>query len=544
MSENKSLYWLLAVLVTAFMLLAACTTPEPTVEVKPTDTPKAAAPQATATPKPAEPAPVEEKALIIGTTDKIGALDPADAYDFHTGEIQHNTMDTLLHYIPGTTELEPGLATDMPEVSDDGLEYTFHLVEGASFPDGAPFNAEAVKWNLDRVVALEGDPNWMVTSFVDRVEVVDEYTVKLVLKSPVNYFPLLVATMPYSLVSPECYPQDTFDPDSTCGGLGRYKIVEWERDVQMVLEAYDGYPGPAPKAPKIVIKYYADATTMRLAIESGEIDIATKTLNPTDYADLEAAGDLQVIKGPGAQIRYICYNVTTPPFDQAEIRQAIAYAVDRDAIASTAFLGTHESLYSMVPMGMWAHTDDFPERDLEKAKEMLGAAGYSESNKLVMDLWWTPTHYGPTEADVATVLKDNLEETGMIEVSLQNTEWVTYKEYMNAGSMPAFLLGWYPDYLDPDNYTWSFAHSSASDDIGIFYASDEMDGLLEAGQKAAELRGDDRKNIYEDVQKLWNVDMPTVPLTQGSLLVVARPGVKGVVLDPNMMFHYFTLYEE
>jgi peptide/nickel transport system substrate-binding protein len=491
-----------------------------------------------------EPPVTEMETLVIGTTDKVTVLDPADSYDFHTWEIHHNTMDTLLHYIPGTTDLEPGLAKAMPEVSEDGLEYTFELVEGAMFPDGTPFNADAVKWSIDRVMALEGDPNWLVTSFVESVEVLDEYTVKFVLLSPVNYFPLLVATQPYSPISPNCYSEDAFDADSTCGGVGPYKITKWERDVEMVLEAYDGYPGPAPKTPKIIMKYYADATTMRLAVESGEIDIATKTLNPTDYADLEAAGELQVIEGPGAYIRYICINVTTPPFDQAEVRQAIAAAVDRDALISIAYQGTHASLYSMVPMGMWSHIDAFAERDVEKAKELLTGAGYSEDNKLAMDLWWTPTHYGPTEADVATVLKDNLEETDMIEVSLQNTEWATYKEYINAGSMPVFLLGWYPDYLDPDNYTWSWGHSEASDDIGIFYVSDEMDALLEAGQTAAELRGADRQKIYEDAQELWAVDVPTIPLTQGSLLVVAQPGIEGIVLDPNMLFHYFTLYSE
>jgi peptide/nickel transport system substrate-binding protein len=481
--------------------------------------------------------------LVIGTTDKVTVLDPADSYDFHTWEIHHNTMDTLLHYAPGTTDLEPGLATGY-DVSDDGLEYTFYLVEGVSFPDGTPFNAEAVKWSIDRVVALEGDPNWLVSSFVDSVEVVDEYTVKFILQSPVNYFPLLVATQPYSPLSPNCYSEDAFDADSTCGGVGPYRIVSWERDVELVLEAYDGYPGDAPMTPRILVKYYADSTTMRLAVESGEVDVATKTLNPTDYADLEAAGDLQVIEGPGAQIRYICFNVTTPPFDQAEVRQAIAAAVDRDAVTSIAFQGTHAPLYSMVPMGMWSHVDAFAPRDLDLAKELLTAAGYSESDKLQMDLWWTPTHYGPTEADVATVLKDNLEATGMIEVALQNTEWATYKEYMNAGSMPVFLLGWYPDYLDPDNYTWSFAHSDASDDVGIFYVSDEMDALLEGGQTAAELRGDDRLQLYQDAQALWTEDVPTIPLTQGSLLVVARPGVEGIVLDPNMLFHYFTLRAE
>jgi peptide/nickel transport system substrate-binding protein len=493
------------------------------------------------TPEEGEEPTAEEGVLIYGTTDKVTVLDPADSYDFHTWEIHHNTMDTLLHYIPGTTSLEPGLATGY-DVSDDGLEYTFYLVEGASFPDGTPFNADVVKWSYDRVVRLEGDPNWLVTSFVEDVEVVDEYTVKYKLLAPVSYFPLLVATSPYTPISPNCYSEDAIDADSTCGGIGPYQITKWERDVEMVLEQYDGYPGDPPKTPKIIVKYYADSTTMRLAVESGEIDIAGKTLNPTDYADLQAAGELQVIEGPGAYIRYICFNVTTPPFDQEVVRQAIGAAVDRDALVSIAYQGTHAPLFSMVPMGMWSHIDAFAPRDLDKAIELLTGAGYSEDNKLVMDLWWTPTHYGPTEADVATVLKDNLEETGLIEVNLQNTEWATYKEYQNAGSMPVFLLGWYPDYLDPDNYTWSWGHTSASDDMGIFYSNPDMDALLEAGQVATPVDSDERKAIYEEAQELWAVDPPTIPLTQGSLFIVAQPGITGIVLDPNMQNHYF-LYE-
>ena len=151
-----------------------------------------------------------------------------------------------------------------------------------------------------------------------------------------------------------------------------------------------------------------------------------------------------------------------------------------------------------------------------------------------MDLWWTPTHYGPTEADVATVLKDNLEETGMIEVNLQNTEWATYKEYQNAGSMPVFLLGWYPDYLDPDNYTWSWGHSAACGRHGHLLRQ-RRDGCAAGGRPGGDpVDSDERKEIYEDAQELWTVDVPTIPLTQGSLLVVAQPDITGIVLDPNM----------
>ncbi len=245
-----------------------------------------------------EVAPAEP--LIIGTTDSVSDLDPAEAYDFHTWEIFHNTADTLLTYIAGTTELQPGLAESMPEVSEDGLEYTFKLREGLKFTDGTPCNAEAVKWSIDRVGVIAGDPNFLVTSFVESVEVVDELTVKFKLLNPVSYFPLLIATYPYAPISSKAYPESEIDSDNTSGGIGPYKITKWERDVEMVLEANPDYYGTPSAYKNVIVKYFADSTTMRLALENKEIDIAWKTLEPVDYEDLGKNPDLQVITGPGA----------------------------------------------------------------------------------------------------------------------------------------------------------------------------------------------------------------------------------------------------
>lgn len=482
--------------------------------------------------------PAEVEPLVIGTTDSVTDLDPAQSYDFHTWEVHHNTADTLLVYIPGTTTLQPGLATEY-EVSDDGLEYTFQLREGLQFPDGTAFNAEAVAWSINRVMRLEGDPSWLVSSFVERVEVVDGYTIRFVLLEPVGFFPLLVATQPYSPVSPECYSEDEFDSDSTCGGIGPYRIVSWERDVALELEANPDYYGTAPAHSRVIVRYYADSTALRLALEAGDIHIAWKTLTPSDYVDFRANPDYEVYEGSGPYIRYICFNTTTPPFDDPVVREALSLAIDRDAISDVVFQGTHQNLYSMVPAGMLGHVDAFGERDLTRAVELLAGAGFDESNPLVMDLWWTPDHYGPTEGDVATVIRQALEETGVVQVNLQSAEWATYTDYFGPGTMPAFLLGWYPDYLDPDNYTSAFAECGASDDLGIFYCSEEMDELLISARTSTDQA--EREQLYEQIQNLWTTEAPTIPFTQGLLLVVTRPEVGGVVLDPTLFLHYFTL---
>jgi len=122
--------------------------------------------------------------LVYGTTEKVIDMDTANAYDFHTWEIFYNIYQGLLDYEAGTTKLIPGLATSY-DISSDGKEYTFKLRKGLKFSDGTPFDAGVVKWSIDRVIALKGDPSWLVTDFVDHIDVVDTYTVKFVLKNTV-----------------------------------------------------------------------------------------------------------------------------------------------------------------------------------------------------------------------------------------------------------------------------------------------------------------------------------------------------------------------
>ena len=210
--------------------------------------------------------------LVYGTTEKVIDMDPANAYDFHTWEIFYNIYQGLLRYPLGKTDLVPGLAKSY-DISADGKEYIFKLREGLKFTDGTPFDASSVKWSIDRVIALKGDPSWLVTDFVDHVDVVGKYAVKFVLKNPVAYFPSLVASVPYYPVNPNVYPRDKIirDPSELKGGklvgLGPYTVVSFKRDQEIVLEANPNFYGEKPKTGRIVIRYFADATTMRLALE-------------------------------------------------------------------------------------------------------------------------------------------------------------------------------------------------------------------------------------------------------------------------------------
>jgi peptide/nickel transport system substrate-binding protein len=487
--------------------------------------------------------------LVYGTTEKVIDMDPANAYDFHTWEIFYNIYQGLYKYELGKTNLIPGLAESY-KISGDGKEYTFELRKGLKFTDGTLFDANAVKWSIDRVMALKGDPSWLVTDFVDGVEVVDKYRVKFILKNPVAYFPSLVASVPYYPLNPNVYPQDKIirDPSELKGGklvgLGPYKVVSFKRDQEIVLDANPDYYGEKPKNDRVVIRYFADATTMRLALEKGEVDFVFKSLNPSDIMDLEKSAKIQTIKAQGPYIRYICFLTDTPPFDDKLVRQAIAAAVDRQPLLNKVFLGQNAPLYSMVPMGMWSHIDAFKQvhgdGDIQRARSLLSTAGYSESNPLEFDFWYTPSHYGDTEVDIAAVLKNQFEATGMMKVSVKSAEWAAYRDNWANKVMPIWLLGWYPDYIDPDNYTAAFAGTAGSKGLGIHFSDPAWDQKLVEGQKVTNMM--QRTAVYQDLQRMWTDEVPTMPIFQGTLYLFAQKNIRGITISPTLQFIYAPIH--
>jgi len=501
----------------------------------------------------AEAAPAEEvqDTLVYATTDKISDMDPANAYDFHTWEIFQNIGSGLLRYKPGTTDLIPGLATEY-SVNAAGDEYTFKLREGLKFSDGTPFNADAVKWSIDRVSRIAGDPSWLVTSFVDTVDVVDEYTVRFNLQGPVGFFPALVATVPYFPMNPDIFPADEWinDPSELKGGqisgMGPYKVVSFKRDEEVILEANTEFYGDAPTINRIVIRYYADATTMRLALENGEVDLVYKDLNPSDKVDLIANDAYNNYEIASSYIRYLCFETSESYFKDKRLRQAVAAMIDRQPLIDKVFLGQMEPLYSMVPKGMNWHTEDFESElgdgNIELAESLLKEAGYSADNPFEFELWYTPSHYGDTEVDMAEVLREQMEKNDLLDVTVKSAEWSTYIDNWDTKTMPSFLLGWYPDYMDPDNYTAAFAGTSGSAGMGIYFSDPEWDALFAKEQTSADQ--EERAEVFKQIQMAWTDEVPTAPIFQGKLYIFTQPNVKGVIVGTDMVLHYNTLYFE
>jgi peptide/nickel transport system substrate-binding protein len=514
-----------------------------------------------------QPTPEEEKMTIVfGTTDTVEAsIDPAQSYDYFGWEIITSLGQGLVEIEPGSEgtadDIQAALATDW-ERAPDGKAWTFTLREGLEFYDGKPFNASCVKWSFERNIgmALEEGPqlNMGYGDIIDEVVVVDDYTVRFDLKIAFTPFLQLMACAASYIVHPD-FKDDTnyIAYNETLGArgshpndLGPFTLANWTRvggtDTLMRLEAnpnYWGYPD-VPKADVIIIQFYETDTALASAMTSGALDVAYRHLTPAQIDNFKDNDNFVVHEGIGAAIQYMLFQQTIEPFDEEPIRQAVAAALNRTNLAYTVFQDTVDPLYTIIPAGMAYHKPSFEiygEANYTFTNDTLAGYGYDAENKLVIDLWYESSGHYPSSEDQATVYKSDLEASGVITVNLHSAEWPTYREQRNAGSMPVFIYGWYPDYIDPDNY--AFLPFASWLNLGF---NDTVGGVEQAElwTEGRSVPSSEREAIYFELQDLQAKECSCIPLWQGQTNCVATPNVKGIVLDITVNWRHWLLYLE
>ncbi len=451
--------------------------------------------------------------VIIGYTDGATDLDNADDYSTHGWEILQNIGEGLLKYKVNSADVEPGLATAMPILSTDGLSYTFTLRDNLQFSDGTPITAQTIVDSVNRVIALKGQVAGVVTNYVDSVSAPDAKTVIFKLKRPVGFFTSLVALPPYYPVNPKIYPMGAFNKDpSQIQGDGPYVLTSYKPKDEAVLAANPKYHGAQPATPNIILRYFTNSTQLSAAVETGSIDIAWRVLAVQDVARLKGTPNMTVYTVPGGgSLRYLVFNHQVKPFDNPLVRQAIAYLINRDEIIDRAYQGQVKALYSMIPPGFLGSTEVFKTNygspQIDKAVALLNQAGYTTDNPLNIDLWWPLQHYGP---DIATLIKGQIEKSGIVKVNTQSVEWSSYTTGFGKGDYGFFLLGWFPSYTDPDDVSTAWGDSGNNTKLGVNYKNPAMDKLLSDGRTTSDPA--QRTAIYKQVQDLWAKDVVTIPL--------------------------------
>jgi peptide/nickel transport system substrate-binding protein len=441
------------------------------------------------------------------------------------------------------------------------------LKSGLTFVNGHDLTASDAKFSIDRILTIN-DPNGPASLLANlaSVDAPDDTTVVFHLKVANDQtFPQILSTNVGPIVDEEVLSPTALTPDADIVAgkafAGPYTITNYDQNNLVSYEANPDYQGSLgkPKTDKVNVKYYADASNLKLDIQEGNIDVAFRSLSATDIADLRGNDNVQVIDGPGGEIRYITFNfntqpygATTPEADPAKalaVRQAVADLIDRQELSDQVYKGTYTPLYSFVPQGLTgaitplkdAYGDGNGGPDADKAKAALTAAGVTTPVQL--SLQYNTDHYGPSSGDEYALIKDQLESSGLFTVNLQSTEYVQYVKDRTSDVYPAYQLGWFPDFSDADNYLTPFFLNTDTSTAFLqnHYKNDAINALIQ--QEVTTQDPTARQQVIEQIQTEEAKDLATVPYLQGSQVAVVGKDVSGTedTLDASFKFRYGVL---
>jgi peptide/nickel transport system substrate-binding protein len=492
--------------------------------------------------------------IVIGLQAEPVTLDVAQLSDYNSSRTAMGMYDGLVRFADGATDLEPGLA-ERWDVSDDGLTYTFHLRPGVTFHDGTPVDAEAVEFSFERQIDPE-HPYHDTGEFpyaeftlgnIASIEVVDELTVRITLAESFAPFLSNLAMHAAAIVSPTAVMTHGRDFSENPVGTGPYRFVSWRRGIEVVLERNPDYWRVEPQVERLVFRPIVEDQTRLAALEAGEIDLAVN-LPPDDLPRLREDERFTFAEQAGMHTWYVVFNVTKEPFDDARVRQAVAFAIDRQAIVDAVLGGTGVLARNFLPPVVWGYTEDVADYpyDPERARELLTEAGYPDGFEVE---FWVPESGSGMQQPVAmgTVIQDYLSRVG-IRASIQQFEWGTYLDRVivpveSADTVPAmFQMSWIGDNGDPDNFLYILLSGDQFPASGFnlgYYANPTVDEILREARTT--LDHDARVPLYEEAQRLIMDDMPVVPVDHETQIVVHRSDITGFVPHPTGVFRFETV---
>lgn len=492
------------------------------------------------------------KPITIGTTDQVVALDPAGSYDNGSLLLEDNIYQFLMNVPAGSKEPKPDAAEKCSFATP--TQYTCTLKPGQKFSNGDTLTAEDVVFSYNRIVKI-ANPNGPASLLANmaKVEAKGTDTVVFTLKNPNDQtFPFVLGTSAGPIVDHKVFPADKLLADDKVVGSGPYKISSYQKNQLVGLAANTNYAGDnKPKTAKVSLKYYTESNNLKLDIQQGSIDIAWRSLTPTDVAALKKDSAVKVLTGAGGEVRYMVFNYKTMPgkndAQKKAIRQAMAYSVDRKDLADNVYQGTYQPAYSMIPQGVADATTPFKDKfgdapDKGKASDVLKAAGVKTPVNLNID--YTTDHYGPTSADEYNQVKRQLEDTGLFKVKIKGTAWTTYNAERVKDTYAIYQLGWFPDFVDGDNFLSpfltqdNFVHAHYCDPKATNRPCD-TDKVLPLLATEETKTGADRTAAFAQIQKtLAEGTMPLLPLLSGNQVAVTNGNISGVqdTLDPTYQF--------
>lgn len=475
-------------------------------------------------------APGTKDSVVVAVMSSTENFDPQNHLDLYSYLTDVQVYDTLEYINFETGEFELRLAESI-EISEDATTATVKLKKGVYFHNGEELKASDVKFTYDRALAspLYGSRVGMIKE----CNVIDDYTVEIVCSYP--YMPMNVFLGGVFIVNEKAVTAmgDAYG-NSAEGivGTGAYKLVSWDKGQTVKLTRNDDYfDGPA-KVKDITIKCITSSDTATIALEKGDIDYIYES-NVNQLENIEANANLSVTTGPLACVEMLVMNNEAAPFNDENIRKAVAYAISRDSIAVVAGLGEPYSNYLDSLSFGYAGDVAAPERDLEKAKEYMALAGYPNGGLAITFI----ALEGQGSPDYAAVLQSDLAAIG-IDMKIEIMEFNSGADKLFSGDYELSGIALSNRYLDAD-FFYQFYKSDASNNL-FFFKSDELDSLLVEGR--SEIDPDKRMEIYHKAQEILRDEVAYLPLYLFETISAHNKDLKGVEIPAILSSNFRKLY--
>lgn len=486
--------------------------------------------------------------VVAKNIDDIVSLDPAQAYEFTSGEIVANVYDRLVEYNPTDIEkIAPGLAESW-KVSEDGKTFVFKLRQGAKFSSGNPVRPEDVVFSLRRVITLNKAPAFILAQFGWKPDNVEQMIKKVSdtevsLTIPENFAPSFVlnalAARPGSIVDEKEAAKNAKDNDlgnawlsRNSAGSGSFKLRVWRPGEAVVLDAHrDAFKG-APKMQQVVFSHVAESSTQRLMIESGDADIA-RNLGPDQIAAVKEKPGIKVETYPQAALHFFSLNLKHDKLKNPALWEAVKYLIDYDGISNKLLKGQMKVHQAFWPEGFPGSVNDTPYKlDVPKAKEILAKGNVPAGLTIDMDMISSAPF-----TEIGQSIQATMAQAGIKVNLLPGTSAQVITKY-RARQHEGMLLYWAPDFMDPHSNAKAFAYNVDNADTSPQSTTTWRNSWhvpeLSAITKAALVERDPAKRLemYRDLQRRVLKESPWAMTFQAQAQVALREEVKGFVHGP------------
>ncbi len=469
--------------------------------------------------------------LVASIGGEPDQLDPHKSSAYFTFQVLENVYDTLVEP-DENLEMQPALAESW-ELSEDQLTWTFHLREGVTFHDGSPMTADDVVYSYQRIIDEELSPSWRFSS-VEEITAPDPATVQITVTAPT---PNLLSSLGgyKGLAIVQQANVESGEITTTPIGTGPFKVEENVSGDHITLTANPDYWGGAPELAGVTFRFISEPATAIAALRNNEVNW-TDTIPAQQVSTLEGDGTIELAVAPSNDYWYLALNENREPWNDVRVRQAVAYAIDRDAILQATSYGTAVANQLAIPetSGWYTEYSEYS-YDPERAQQLMAEAGVTSAT---IDMLATSDY--PETSTAAQIIEANLAEIG-ITMNIRTPDFATWLDEQNTGNFDMLMMSWIGN-IDPDDFYYAQHHSGGGSNAQG-YSNPEVDALLDQGR--TETDEATRKDLYAQAATMIADDASYIYLYNPAVIQAWGPAVQGYEArgDKAIRFRDVTLAE-